>query len=135
LPGEETKRKFARAATVACLLMIVVLAALTFGGGQVNPLQILVSALAFGGMGFNIYFLYRWFRALVRGGRKRTILLIGGAWLVVSGSVLFIAALIGFGGCAGGCTSGGPGLAGLVFMLATWGIGVAFKRWLDRVRT
>jgi hypothetical protein len=78
LPSRETKRTLARAATVACLLIIVLLAAHAFGGGQVNPFQILVLALAFGGMGFNLYFLYRWSQALARGGRKGTILLIGG---------------------------------------------------------
>jgi hypothetical protein len=86
LPSRRTKRTLARAATVACLLFIGVLAA-SFGGGEVNPFQVLVSGLAVGGMGFNV----------------------------------------------GGCGGSGPGLAGWVFMLATWGIGLGFKRWLDRV--
>jgi hypothetical protein len=132
LPSRRTKRTLARAATVACLLIIGVLAA-SFGGGEVNPFQVLVSGLAVGGMGFNVYFLYRWFWALARGGRKGTTLLMGAAWLIASGVVSVITFALGFASCAGGCGGSGPGLAGWVFMLATWGIGLGFKRWLDWV--
>lgn len=123
LLSRKTNRTLARAATAACLLIIGVLAA-SFGGGEVNPFQVLVSGLAVGGMGFNVYFLYRWFRALARGGRKRTILLIGAAWLIASGVVSVITLALGFASCAGGCGGGGPVLADWVFMLSTWGIGV-----------
>lgn len=132
LPSRRTKRTLARAATVACLLIIGVLA-LAFGGGELNPLQVLVFGLAVGGMGYNVYFLYRWFRALARGGRKGTTVLIGAAWLIVSGVVSVITIALGFASCAGGCGGGGTGLADWLFMLATWGIGVGFKRLLDKV--
>lgn len=127
-----TKRLLARAATVACLLIVGVLA-LSVGGGQLNPLQVLVSGLAVAGMAFNVYFLYCWLRALMRGGRKGTTVLMGAAWLIASGVVSLITLVLGFASCAGGCGAGGPGLAGWLFMLSTWGIGVGFKRWLDRV--
>ena len=132
MPRRPTKRMLAQAATVACLLIIGVLAA-SFGGGQINPFQVLVSALAFGGIGFNVYLLYRWFSAVARGGRKGTLLLMGAAWLMASGVVSVITFALGFASCAGGCAGGGaPGLAGWVFMLATWAIGLGFRWWLDR---
>ena len=53
--------------------------ALAFGGGELNPLQVLVFGLAVGGMGYNVYFLYRWFRALARGGRKGVTLVVEAA--------------------------------------------------------
>ena len=84
-------------------------------------------------MAFNIYFLYRWFRALVSGGRKAITLLIGAAWLIVSGVVSVITLALGFASCAGGCSGGGTGLADWLFTLSTWGIGMGFKWWLHRV--
>ncbi len=45
------KRTVARAATVACLLIVGVLA-LSVGGAELNPLQVLVSGLVVGGLGF-----------------------------------------------------------------------------------
>lgn len=109
------------------------LAALSFGGGEFNPFQVLVYGLTFGGMGFNVYFLYRWFQALAHGGRKGTTLLIGAAWLVVSGIVSVITFGLAFASCAGGCISAGAGPADWLLMLSTWGIGVGFKRLLDWV--
>jgi len=95
LPSRRTKRTLARAAIVACLLIIGVLAQ-SFGGGELHPLQVLVFGLAVGGMGYNVYFLYRWFRAMARGGRKGTTLLIGAVWLIGSGVVSVITMALGF---------------------------------------
>jgi hypothetical protein len=114
-------------------VLIAGVLALSFGGGELNPVQVLVFCLAVGGIGFNVYFLYRWIRALASGGRKGITLLIGAVWLIASVAVSVITFALGFASCAGGCSSGGAGLADWLFMLATWGIGVGFKRWLDKV--
>ena len=127
----ETKRALARAATVGCLLIIVVLAALTSGSLKHNPLKVLMYGIAFSGMGYNGYFLYRWTEALASAQRKGTTLLIGAVWLLVSAVVSFVGFDIAFANCAGGCTGGGVRPADWLFMLSTWGIGVGFKRWLD----
>jgi hypothetical protein len=107
--------------------------ALSFGGGELNPLQVLVFGLAIAGAAFNVYFLYRWFRVLASGDRKAITLMIGAAWLIVSGVATVITSALGFASCAGGCSGGGTGLAGWLFVFSAWGIGVGFKGWLDRV--
>ena len=84
LASGETKRALARAAAVACLLINVVLMALTFGNGELNSLQALVSGGAVIAMGCNVYFLYRWLLALPTGERKRATWLLGAARFVIS---------------------------------------------------
>jgi hypothetical protein len=122
----------ARAAAVACLLIIGGLA-LSLIGRELNPFALLVNGLALVGVGYNTYFLCRWLRALVRFGRKPATLSMGAAWLLVCVALSAATFVLGFASCAGGCGAGGPGAAGLLFMLGSLGAGVGFNRWLDRV--
>jgi hypothetical protein len=133
LASRETKRALARTTAVACLLIIVVLMALTFGNGEFNSLQVLVSGGAVIAMGCNVYFLYRWLLALASGERKRATWLLGAAWLVIFALVSIVGAVIGFASCAGGCSNDGAQSTDMLFMLVIGAIGVGFVGWLDKV--
>lgn len=133
MASRETKRAFARTTAVACLLIILVLMAVTFGNGEYNSLQVLVFGAAVVAMGCNVYFLYRWLLALAKGQRRRATWLLGAVWFVIFAAVSLVGAVIGFASCAGGCSDGGVRSTDMLFVLAIGTIGVGFVWRLDKV--
>src|SRR3982074_1581517 len=119
--NKEMKRAIAKIGVVISLLVVVILV-FSLADGYTHHLQFVLDVLAIIAVGFNLYFLFKVFRALGLSSRKLTTVFIGTAWLVVYAFLSVIEFAHGFAECAGGCASRPPGAEDWLLVLATFGV-------------
>jgi hypothetical protein len=125
------KKTIARAGVVISILAIAILVA-SIGNRYTNPLRYVLNAVGIVGIGVNLYFVFKFLRALAWYQQKRRTLLIGAVWLVVFAGVMGVVGVLGFAEGAGGGGYGSPSTLVWLGALATLGVGAVFNFLLSR---
>ena len=129
------KKIVAQTGAIVCLLLIAALLLSLFASTHTPPLRYAVNCLMTIAAGYNVYFLVNWLRSLAQANSRWIIIFIGAAWLVVSGAVGFVVAVLGYAECAGGCLARPPSATDWYGGLAILGVGVVFNGLLQWIRS
>jgi hypothetical protein len=135
MADKQLKKFVARTSAIVCLLAIAGLLLSLFASKYTPPLRYADNCLMIIAVGYNVYFLFNWLRALTQHNSRWVTVFVGVAWLVVSAAVSFVVAALGFAECAGGCLEKPPSATDWYGDFGILVVGVVFNGLLQWVRS
>jgi Bax inhibitor 1 like len=129
------KRIVAQTCAIVSLLAVAALMTSLFWSKHTPLLQYVANGLTTIAVGYNLYFLFNWVRALQQSSSRCATVVIGVGWLIVFTGVSFVVAAVGFAHCAGGCAASSPSASDWYGGFGMLAVGVVFNALLHWVRS